>query len=187
MDDSQMETRVREAAPQTTAPTGLAAHRSRILTDVRSRGRSRVGVWTGSLAAFALIVGGGSVAAASGGMETPWGWIGDNVFSFQQADGSVCFQGLRIDLHGVPEDSDAAREAQAILGGLELATLDTAAAEIELRQQEGIEQITEGTLQQLAVHKAAAEALFAELAARGYDNTDGEHQIGLFSSITACN
>jgi hypothetical protein len=187
MDDTQMETLVRKAAPQTTTPVGLAAHRSRILADARRRGRGRAGVWAGGLAAFALIVGGGSVAAASGGMETPWGWVADNVFSFEQADGSVCFQGMKLALGDVPEDSEAAREARAIVGGIDLATLDIAAAETWVRDQEGIETVSEGTIHQLAVHKAASDVLFAELAARGLDTPDDSQEIGLLSSITACN
>lgn len=174
MDDTQFETLVREAAPQTVAPVGLATHGSRILADARRRGRRTAVAWASGIAAFAMVVGGGSLAAASGGMETPWGWVADNVFSFPQADGSVCFQGMKITLNGIAVDSDVAREAQRIVGDIDPSKLDLTAAEAWVRDQQGVETLSEGTIRQLAVHKAASDVLFAELAARGLDTQDDD-------------
>lgn len=181
MEDSQLETMVREAAPRVTAPVGLDAHRARILTEVRKRGRVHTRAWLGGLAALALVVGGGSVAMASNGLETPWGWIADNVFSISQADGSTCFQGMRVTLEGSSEDSEVMREARAIVSEIDLASLDTAAAEAWVREGPG-EHATEGTIRQLAIAKAASEVLFEQLAERGYGGLD----VGLFSTITEC-
>lgn len=182
MDDSQLETMVREAAPRVTTPVGLDAHRTRILAEARKRGRVHARAWLGGLAAFALVAGGGSVAMASNGMETPWGWIADNVFSIPQADGSTCFQGMRVTLEGSSEDSEVMREARAIISEIDLASLDTAAAEAWVREESGSKHDTEGTTRQLAIAKAASEVLFEQLAKRGYGGID----VGLFSTITPC-
>ncbi|MFC6355107.1 hypothetical protein [Luethyella okanaganae] len=187
MDEVRLEAMLREAAPQVATPISLESHRARILFDARSRARGKAGAWVAAIAALALALGGTSVAAASSGLDTPWGWVADNVFSFYQADSSVCFQGTRIVLHGVPEDSEAARDAQMIVNGIDIASLDTGAAEAWVREQEGIEKLSKGTVHQLAVHRAVAEVLFGELAMHGYNNGDGDRQIGLFSQISACN
>lgn len=181
MDDFQLETMVSEAAPRVTAPVGLDVHRTRILAEARKRGRGHARAWLGGLAALALVAGGGSVAMASSGMETPWGWIADNVFSISQADGSTCFQGMRVTLEGSSEDSEVMREARAIVSEIDLASLDIAAAEAWVRES-SVGHATEGTIRQLAIAKAASEVLFDELAKRGYSGMD----VGLFSTITKC-
>jgi hypothetical protein len=186
VDDAQIETRVREAAPQTTAPLGLAEHRSRILADARRRGRGQLGAWLGGLTVFALIVGGGSAAIASGGLGTPWGWVADNAFSFQRADGTVCFQGMKIELDGMLTDSDAVREAQTILSEMDVASLDTSAAEAWARELASSRGASEETIHQLAVQRTVANLLFAELAARGIDTPDDGQSIGMYSEFTGC-
>lgn len=186
MDDAEIETMVREAAPQTTPPVGLAAHRSRILADARRRGRGRFAAWLGGLAAFTVIVGGGSAAIASGGLATPWGWVADNAFSFQRADGSVCFQGMRIELDGILEDADAAREAQTILSGIDIDSLDITAAEAWARELASSRGASEDAIHQLAVQRTVSKLLFAELTARGIDTPDDGQSIGMYSELAGC-
>lgn len=81
MDNTELDLLLRETAPQPPLPNGLAAHLERILAGARSRRTRRLRVWTASTAVAAVIFGGGSAAMAASGMETPWGWVADNVFS----------------------------------------------------------------------------------------------------------
>ncbi|MDQ1122148.1 hypothetical protein QE412_000721 [Microbacterium trichothecenolyticum] len=104
MNDLDLDTRIRDAAPRLASVEGLSDHRARILREARARSGRRLRVWGASAAASVLLVGSGSVAMAGGGNETPWGWIADNVFSVERTDGSVFFQGLLVKWDGLAED-----------------------------------------------------------------------------------
>ena len=182
MDNTELELLLRDAAPQPHLPTGLAAHRERILAGAKARRTRRVRVWTATAAAVAVLLGGGSAAMAGSGMETPWGWVADNVFSVPNA-AQQCFAGFTIGVAG-EEDSDAAREAREFLSGLDLATLDTAQMEGETRaallnandEQGGASPtvVSDAELKQRAVWRVASELVWEHLAAEGYDpNTVG--------------
>ena len=70
-DNTELELLLREMAPQRPLPTGLAGHRERILDEAKPRRARRLRAWTVGVVASVLLLGGGSVAMAAGGMETP--------------------------------------------------------------------------------------------------------------------
>ena len=101
MNDTDLDFELRAAAPHVTNPVGLAGHRARILKEARARRGRRLRLWGASAAATVVLIGGGSVAMAGAGNETPWGWVADNVFAIEQTDGSACFQGLLVKWDGL--------------------------------------------------------------------------------------
>lgn len=195
MDDLELAGRIREAAPQVTAPTDLSAHRERILRAARAR-RSRASrVWTGAAVAALLVGGGGSVALAAGGDETPWGWIADNVFSAQRSDGSFCFGGMQVVPHGVAADSALARDARDIVRSIDLESVDLTPTIEKLRAEYAAATDVHGApsplvvspaqLEQDAAQSYVADILWAELEARGHEMSPG-HEVSLHGQTEDC-
>ena len=193
MNDSELDTLLREATPSTPVPPGLGAHRALILADARTRRSRRLRVWAASVAASIVLIGGGSVAMAGDGNETPWGWVADNVFSIETTSGDACFQGIVVRWEGLAEDDPLVVDAKAYVGGLDLATLDTADAEAEERAAnraalaEGVHdhELSDAAIRQNAIHRVVAEGLWAHLDARGHVMSPG-HEVSLSSQTTAC-
>ncbi|MCU1439094.1 MAG: hypothetical protein JWP85_91 [Rhodoglobus sp.] len=111
------------------------------------------------------------MAAAGDGYLTPWGWVADNFFSFEQEDGSICYQGMRIEFRDLPQDSPIVVDARAILNNIDIEALDTSETEALLAYERTPEGggLDDDQMRQSAVGTMVAEILFAELAAKGYD------------------
>lgn len=159
-----------------------------ILDSVR-RGRRRRRAWLVGAVTGVLLVGGGSVAVAGDGLLTPWGWIADNVFSFAQPDGSLCYQGMRIDFGGLPRDAPMVEDAREILQGIDVSSLDTTQMEKGLawettKSKHNPDPMTQAELKQSAIGTMVAEILFEELAAKGYDVNPSP--ISLAAQTTDC-
>jgi hypothetical protein len=195
MTDLDVETRVRDAAPDLASLNGLAAHRARILAEARARRTRRWRMWGVSAAASLVLVGGGSVAMAGDGNETPWGWVADNVLSIERADGSACFQGLLVKWDGLTADDPMVLDAKAIVSSIDLETLDTSEKEAELRadyaqatdSSGNISPITmsDDELKQSAINQIVAENLWEGLKERGHEMWVG-HEVSLSGQSTDC-
>lgn len=198
MNDDELGTHIRDAAPQVTVPKGLPAHRAQIIAEARGRRGRRLRVWAASVAASVVLIGGGSVAMAGGGNETPWGWVADNVFSIGRTDGSACFQGIVVAWEGLAEDDPLVQDAKAIVSGIDLTTLDTTAKEAEIRAglaaSEPVKhldgevkriKLSDAHITQDAIHQLVAERLWAELGDRVYDMEPGR-EISLSSQTSDC-
>jgi hypothetical protein len=111
------------------------------------------------------------MAAAGNGFLTPWGWVAENIFSIEQADGSICFQGMRIEFRDLPEGSAIVTDAREILSGIDIDALDTAETEALLAYERTPAGggLNDEQIRQSAVGTMVAQILFDELAARGYD------------------
>lgn len=195
MNDLELETRLRDGAPHLADVPSLFEHRRRILREAGVRRGRRLRIWTASAVASVLFIGGGSVAMAGDGRETPWGWIADNVFSIERADGSACFQGMQIKWYGLEDDDPMVVDAREIVSGIDLETLDTAATEAQILadhvaaknrpgEPEPYEQSAD-EVKQSALHSIVADKLFAELNERGYEMWPG-HEVSLSSDTTDC-
>ncbi|MGK9221901.1 MULTISPECIES: hypothetical protein [unclassified Microbacterium] len=187
MNDGELGTRLREAAPRVTVPLGLSSHRERILQEARQRRGHGLRLWSAGLAASALLVGGGSVAFGGDGNLTPWGWVADQVFSFESATGSICVQGIRVMREGSGDDDPLLAEAKAFISDLDLESLDTSRAEERIRS--GRERlgrvVSDGDIKQLAIHDVVADLLWAHLDDRA-ENLDPEKEFYLSSVTEAC-
>jgi hypothetical protein len=101
---------------------------------------------------------------------------------------------LVVRFEGVADDSEIVEDARAILSGIDLATLDTAATRAEVEREYGSAvdldnrpapiELSESELQQTAIRWAAADILFAGLAARGYEMNP--NPISLSTRSTGC-
>ena len=174
MNDGQLDVMLRGSAPATRAQDALALNSNDILREARTSRRQRFRLWAAGVGLSVAIVGGGSAALAGAGMETPWGWIADNIFIIPQQDGSVCFQGMRIDFRDVDPDSAIVVDAREILSGIDVASLDTTQTERDLiweatRSKNNPDPLSPDELKQSAIGTMVAQILFAELAARGHD------------------
>lgn len=178
MDNTELDLLLRETAPQPPLPDGLAAHREKILAGAKMRRTRRVRMWTASTAVAAVILGGGSAAMAGSGMETPWGWVADNVFSVSNG-AEICFAGYTVSFVGVDADSSIVQDARAFVGSLDLDTLDTTQMEAALREanlaavdengdRKPIAQ-NDAELKQMAVWRVASEMMWKHLASKGYE------------------
>lgn len=195
MNDLDLENRIRDAAPHPASLNGLAAHRIRILNEARASRSRRLRIWGASAAATVVLVGGGSVAMAGAGNETPWGWVADNVFSIERTDGSACFQGLLVKWDGLAEDDPIVVDAKAIVSGIDLGALDTAEKETELLESfakatdiDGkVSPITmsDDEVKQYAISQIVSEILFKELDRRGHKMWVG-HEVSLAGQSTDC-
>jgi len=195
MDDSELRAALHEAAPQVRVPADLGSHRARILAEARARRRRGWRIWGASAAASIVLVGAGSVAMAGGGMETPWGWVADNVFSIDQLDGSACFQGFLVKWDGLAEDDPIVREAKSFVSSIDLESLDTTQAEASLREANA--QATDGDgdvspmtlsdaqIKQYALNQLIAEMLWDDLEAHGHKIWPG-HEVSLASQTSDC-
>lgn len=179
MDNAELELLLRNTAPQPLLPTGLAGHRERILAETMPRRAKRLRAWTAGVVAAGLLLGGGTAAMAAGGMETPWGWVADNVFSVSNGD-EICFAGFTVSFSdGVNENSEIAQETHAFVGALDLETLDTAQMEAEIRESDLTAQDDNGDtvpisrsdaeVKQIAVWRVASNLTWEHLEAKGYD------------------
>lgn len=195
MNDTDLGTRLAQAAPAVSPPLDLAAHRSRIVAEARARRTHRVRIGIASAVTSLALLGGGSMAMAGNGGQTPWGWVADSVFSIDRADGSFCFQGTRVMLDGVTSDSPIARDARDIVTSIDVDTLDTTATEAEIRAENAAAtdlngepspiQETDDQIRLSAVHNIVADTLFDGLVQRGYSEAEIA-QISLESQTTAC-
>jgi hypothetical protein len=198
MDDDELGTRIRDAAPHVTVPAGLASHRAQILADARGRRGRRLRVWGASIAASVVLIGGGSIAMAGDGNETPWGWVADNVFSMGRSDGSECFQGFVVRWEGLADDDPLVQDARAIVSGIDLTVLDTTAKESEMRadlaesepvlHEDGeVKRIemSDAEIKQQAVMALVAEQLWAGLGDRKSEMRPG-HEVILSSQTSDC-
>lgn len=195
MYNTDLESRLRKAAPRVTSPVGLGEHRARILAEARAKTGRRLRAWGATAAASIFLIGGGSVAMAGSGNETPWGWAADNVFAIDRADGSACFQGIVVKWEGLSEDDPLVVDAKAIVAGIDLDTLDTTAVEEELRveyaEATGADgqplprEVSPAQLKQDAIHKIVASELFSGLDERGYEMTPGR-EVSLSSQTSDC-
>nr|WP_201468456.1 hypothetical protein [Microbacterium hydrocarbonoxydans] len=194
MNDTELAALLQDAAPQVTTPADLDAHSTRILREARGR-RGRGMRWLVGAVAGIVAIGGGSIAMAGGGNETPWGWVADNVFTVESTDGSACFQGFLVKWEGVTEDDPLVQDAKSIVGSMDLDALDLTAAEAEVRDdyanavdEDGDPRPIDASDTEItrdAVNRVVAETLFAELEARGHEMTPG-HEVSLYAQSTEC-
>ena len=132
---------------------------------------------------------------AGAGMETPWGWIADNVLTSVNGDGTTCFQGWEITRHGLAEDDPIVKDAEALLRRLDLTALDTAAMEDAVRLDYANATGPDGKLSPIhgtdaevkgdAVSRLVAETVFDGLRAQGHVMSVG-HEISVSSAATVC-
>lgn len=185
MDDSELDTLLRASAPAVPAVSDLPAHNERILREV-GRGWRRGRAWIAAAATLTIVLGGGSMALAGDGYPTPWGWIADNIFSFEQADGSICFQGMRIDFRDLDQDTPIVQDAQEILRNIDVGALDTTQTEKDLvwEATRSKDPLTPDELRQSAVGTMVAQMLFEELSAKGYDLNPSP--IAMHTNTTDC-
>lgn len=195
MNDLDLETRLRAAAPSVFSPIDVGSHATRILQEARARRARRMRVWAASVAASAVIVGGGAVAVAGNGMQTPWGWTADNVYQIAGPNGQTCFAGLLVEPDGVPDDAEVVVVAREFVAGLDLDTLDTSAATTELEAENdqpfddgtpGIAHHTTEEIAQSAMHQTVADLLFEELEDRGLSISKEKGSVSLISQSQGC-
>ncbi|WP_345801687.1 hypothetical protein AAIB33_00890 [Microbacterium sp. AZCO] len=176
-------------------------HVDRILAEAAPLRRRRRAVrWSAAITVTALLLGGGSAAMAGYGVQTPWGWLADTLSYTEREDGSLCYQGLRIETDGtVPDDAPEVLDAQEILHSIDVNDLDPAevdAAVADLRVQlDGMRTIdtdqlvTEGWSEAdwrlNAVFDIVSKRLYAELENHGYSMEDGS-PISLAGQMRPC-
>jgi len=188
MNDDELETRLRDAAPNVAVPADLAERRADLFRRARTRrGRARVGI-TGAILSLVL-VGGGTIAVAGGDHMTPWGWMADNSFTIERPAGGNCFVGIRVTWDGVREDDSMVQDAKSILNSIDLENLDIAHSLAEGRAGNDtapeISRQTEDELRMQAMVTVAARMTFDELIARGHEMHVG-HEVSISSESTAC-
>lgn len=187
MDDTTLDQRLRNSAPNPTPPLGLSEHSARILDEARSRRKTRTRrVWLGSAAAF-LIFGGGTAALAGNDLVTPWGWTADSAYIHESTSGTTCYMGILIKHEGVSENSDVVKAAKDIIGGLDPASMDTTEMEKFLSQEyanadNGPHVATRDELKQQAVFRQVADTVWANLEKQGFD----AQKIGVYSTSESC-
>lgn len=172
IDDQRLDTLLRSSGEGRQTSEDLFADNERILREARSGRLSRARKWGAVAGIPAVLVAGSSAAMAGSGLETPWGWIADNVFQTSNPDSSICFQGMRISFTGLSPDAPIVLDAQEILQGIDVEALDTTETERDLAweaSEANPGQVGPEGLKQSAVGAMVAEILFDELAARGYD------------------
>lgn len=194
MNDRELGALLIESAPEVVSLVGLESHSARILHEARTR-TGRGMRWLAGAIACLAIVGGGSVAMAGGGNETPWGWVADNVFNIERTDGSACFQGFLVKWEGLTEDDPIVQDAKMIVGTMDLKALNTTAMEAEVRDdyanavgEDGKSSPIDASdteIKRDAINRLVSQNLFAELQARGHQMSPG-HEVSLYSQSTDC-
>lgn len=194
MNDTDFARLLRESSPEVGTSTNLAAHQDRILREARVRRGRRTRVWAASLGISALLVGGGSAAMAGAGMETPWGWVADNVFSFSNGT-DMCFAGMQVHFEGVSADSDIVLDARDFVSSLDLESLDTSDAEAELRDGNGAAvdedgnpspvTMSEATIKQQALSQTVSRMMWEYLEAKGYPTDPSP--VSFYTRSEGCN
>ncbi|PCE15778.1 hypothetical protein AUC47_13000 [Microbacterium sp. SZ1] len=81
------------------------------------------------------LIGGGTVAVAGNGTQTPWGWTADAVYEIPGPSGQTCFAGLVVKPDGAAPDAEVVLQARQFVSGLDLDSLDTSAARAELEAE----------------------------------------------------
>jgi hypothetical protein len=194
VNDLDLETRIRAAAPQVSSPLGLAEHSTRILQEARAQRGRRLRRWAAGVAASVMIFGGGTIAIAGNGLQTPWGWTADNVYQFPGPNGQTCFAGLLVKPDDVADDAAVVIAAREIVAGLDLDTLDTSAATARVKAQNdqpygdgtpGVLHLTPEEIAQDAMISTVADLLFAELEHRGLMPGEQDY-VSLFSMSQGC-
>lgn len=195
MNDLDPGTRIRTAAPRVSSPMGLTDHSARILREARQRRGRKLRIWTAGVAASVVLMGGGAVAVAGNGLQTPWGWTADNVYQFPGSNGQTCFAGLLVKPDGVADDAEVVVVAREFVAGLDLDALDTSAATAEFEAENdqpfddgtpGIAHYTPEDIAQSAMHQTVAELLFEELEDRGLSTSQEEGSVSLFGQTQGC-
>jgi hypothetical protein len=197
MNDPHFEDRLRASAPRVASPVGLSEHRQRIMGEVRARRRRAGGLWAGAAAVTVALLGGGTVAVAGNGMETPWGWTADNVLSIPGPEGQTCFAGIRVEPNGMPTDSEEVRAAREIVASIDPGALDISQRAAKLSAENGrpfddgaagVVFYTPSEIRQSAVFAAVADAMWDGLAARGLPTTPEEGvSLSLSARAMGCN
>ena len=123
VNSTEFEQMLRESAPAVVVPARLDAHEDRILAESRERRRRRGRLTLASIGMSVVLIGSGSAAMAGFGVQTPWGWVAENVFEIAPTDGARCYQGMRIDPDPGAEDSAIVRDARAILSSIDIAAV----------------------------------------------------------------
>lgn len=195
MNELDLETRLRAAAPQISSPLGLADHATRILQEARVRRGRRLRIWSVGVAAATVIVGGGTVAVAGNGMQTPWGWTADNVYQFPGPNGETCFAGLLVEPYGVADDAPVVTAARDFVSGLDLYALDTSEATAKLVAENdrpfddgtpGVYHLTPEEIAQSAMHTTVWNLLHDELENRGLPTSGEQGSVSLFTQAQDC-
>ena len=195
MNDLDLDRRIQESAPLVSTPLGVADHGGRILREARARRGRRLRLVAGTVAASVVLLGGGTVAIGTNGMQTPWGWSADNIYGFPGPNGQTCFAGFLVKPDGVPDDAEVVLVAREIVSGLDLDSLDTSKAMAELEASNdqpfddgspGVLHYTPEEIVQFAMHQTVADTLFAELQARGLSTSGDKGSVSLFSQGQGC-
>ena len=181
MNDHELETALRVAAPPANLPAGLAGHQDRILREAAAGRRRRRGgrVAAAAVLGVALVGVGGSAVAGLGGHETPWGWIAEQVIV------NECYQAITVSYDPpLTEDSAIVRDARAYLSSIDIASLDHSAKEAEYLEREHAGEVarSEALREQDAIFATVFLQLEAHLTALGYAEELVEHNVGIFSS-----
>lgn len=132
---------------------------------------------------------------AGNGLEPPWGWVADNVFHLSGSTAEDCFSGIRVESDGPPDDSPIMQDAREILGSIDIASLDTTAAEAAFRQEaadaigpDGEPSplvLTDVHVKQHAIDRIVAERVWSGLASKGCTE-DEIGRIHIAGRSTAC-
>jgi hypothetical protein len=155
-------------------------------------------LWAAGALSSVLLVGGGTVAMASGGNETPWGWVADNVFSIGRTSGEACFQGMVVKWEGLADDDPLVQDAKTIVSQIDLTTLDTRSKEAEIKddlaRSEPVEhldgevkriELSDAEITQQAITQLVAEQLWDGLGDRAVNMEPGR-EVYLSSQTSDC-
>jgi hypothetical protein len=195
MNEVQFTQALRDSAPVVSAPETLGSHSERIIAEGRTRRSRRARSWIGAVVVMGVLAGGTSVAVAGDGRETPWGWVAENVFSIEQPDAEVCFQGTRVMFEGVAADSPIVEDARDIARSIDIDQVNLAPIEGAIRREHAAAKDLNGKpapmvesrsqVKQAAVHKYIFETVMDELEARGYPTSSSP--ISIASQTMGCN
>lgn len=186
--DDEIDLRLRDADPASTPLNAGLDPSARALRDHIVTGRMRRRMWQGprsfvkaGLSAVVAIglLGGGTMALAGDGNETPWGWVADNVFYVRDSADTVCFNGIEVRYEGVDEDSPIVVDAREIVRDIDIESLDTHDAEAVIRDEmsnaiglDGDPEplvMSDAQVQQQAIVRVVSRLLWKGLEAKGHD------------------
>jgi len=121
-----------------------------------------------------LVFGGGSAAMAGFGVQTPWGWVAEQVFQVPQDNGARCFQGMRVEYAAtLADDAPIVLDAQDIVAAIDVESLDTRAQEAHIREVfQGEAAKSDADVKQMAVFDVVGQLMVTGLDARGYSEAD---------------
>lgn len=195
MNEVQFTQALRDAAPVVSAPETLGSHSQRIIAEGRARRTRRARSWIGAAVVTGVLAGGTSMAVAGDGRETPWGWVAENVFSIEQPDAEVCFQGTRVMFEGVAADSPIVEDARDIARSIDIDRVNLAPIEEEIRRENAAAKDLNGVsapivaspsqVKQAAVRAYIFETVMDGLELRGYPTSPSP--ISIASQTMGCN